>query len=134
MTETTDPATPGHPTLFDAFPDDPAVDDLAAEADDAVPADAGDDPDDDEDEPGFSGVCRGGPYDGRTVISRFDGGFMLFDKPGKRFWTYVRHPTGEYMVSGDGTGNTLADMTALRAAADGIQYDVIAYDDGPALA
>ena len=131
-------------TLFDVEPDpdddDPAdaeIADLAAESDVAVPADAdGDEGYGDGDEPAYTGVCRGGPYDARTVAIRFPGGFLLFDKQQKRLWTYAASPTqpGEYTLFGGGGQTAFDDVTAVREAADGALLDVLAYDEGPAFA
>ena len=125
MTETTMPASPA------PLDDDPAIDDLAAELDDAEPSDAaGETVVDDDEESAYSGVCRGGPYDGRSIDSRFPGGFLLYDKQRQQMWTYTADPArpGEFTLlpSGETPPN-------LSTAADGVEYDVIAYDDGPAV-
>lgn len=123
------------PTLFDllADPTDAAVADLAAEGDAAVPSDAAGDDGYTDDEPAYTGVCRGGPYDARTVAIRCAGGFLLFDKQQKRLWTYAAYTNrpGEYVLLGDGGITPFDNIATIRAAADGALLDVLAYDDGP---
>ena len=124
--------------LFDDPPppvtDEQQTEDFAAEMDDRVPADAVDVEDYTPREPGFTGVCRGGPYDGRPVPSRFPGGFLLFDKAHARMWRYfgsVERP-GEYVcLAGDSV--PIADVNLLGLATEGLEIEVLAYDDGPAV-
>lgn len=116
--------------------DEMTIVDMAAEMDTSVPADATEqDPADAGDEPEHTtGICRGGPYEGRVVPCRFPGGFVLYDKQRRLMWTYAAEPgrPGEFVVRSNGTPAKLANVDALRQAAEGVQLDVIAYDDGPA--
>jgi hypothetical protein len=121
--------------LFDDPPppvtDDEEAEDLAAEMDDAVPADTDGAEDYPPTEPPL-GVCRGGPYNGRTVASRFPEGFLLFDKARARMWRYIRsvERPGEYVcLATDPVSLTDADI--LGQAAEGSKLDVLAYDEGP---
>jgi hypothetical protein len=133
MSETTGPIAPADQLpLFTASAD--ALDDVAAEVDTAVPADAVGDDVYTDDEPAFSGVCRGGPYAGRTIASRFPGGFLLYDKQNRRLWTYqaVANRAGDWLLLHGGPANA-TDIEAIRPAAAGVELDVLAYDDGPAI-
>lgn len=105
-----------------------ALNDEAAEGDDSVPADAAGAERYAAYEPDYSGVCRGGPYDGRTVASRFPGGFLLYDKPNRLAWNYHSDPTrsGDFVCVGSPA--SVHDSDALRDSAEGLQLDVIAFD------
>lgn len=81
------------------------------------------------------GVCRGGPLDGKTAVSRFPKGFLLVDKPNNRAWIYewgfpgegefaVRDADGMELIS-DGS----APMNRFRAAEER-SYDVLALGGG----
>jgi hypothetical protein len=142
-------APPVQPTLFDlptppaprsfapteAANDEDALTDMAAETDDSVPADSAEAETYAADEPNFAGLCRGGPYNGRTIASRFPNGFLLYDKPRQRMWTYIADAVrpGEFTVVGDGQATPVVSPDTLRPTAEGSQFDVIAYDDGPAM-
>jgi hypothetical protein len=115
--------------------DEITIGDMAAEIDTSVPADATEPDPTAEDEPEHTGICRGGPYEGRVVPCRFSGGFVLYDKQRRLMWTYATEPgrPGEFVVRSNGAPAKVTDINALRQAAEGVQLDVIAYDDGPAL-
>jgi hypothetical protein len=111
--------------------------DMAAEMDTSVPADAAVVPDPAVvDDPDITGICRGGPYDGRRVTCRFPGGFVLYQKPRRLMWTYATDASrpGDFLVRSNGAPANVTDVDKLREAAEGVQLDVIAYDDGPAVA
>lgn len=105
-----------------------ALNDQAAEGDDSVPADAAGTEAYAAYEPDYTGVCRGGPYDGRTVSSRFPGGFLLYDKPHRLAWNYSSDPaqSGDFLCVGSPT--SVHDSDALRDSAERLQFDVLAYD------
>lgn len=100
------------------------ADDEAAEPDDDEPdADAvrdGDDGDPDDSHL-FSGVCVGGPWDGRTVTARFPAGFLLIDKRQSVVWIYDR-TDGQYHARTDGPYPL--DHAKRWAAAEGPDYDI----------
>jgi hypothetical protein len=110
-------------------PDDPG-DDLAAELDDADPAEFADvDDDEDDDAEIITGVCRGGPYDGRTATCRFPRGFLLVHRPRDLVWIYdYSADSGEFTIRGDAM--PLDEEKRWKVADEG-DYDIIAYDDGP---
>lgn len=134
MTENTPmPIAPAdQPPLFTDTAD--VLDDVVAEVDTAVPADAVGADAYADDEPAFTGVCRGGPYDGRSVESRFPGGFMLYDKQNRRMWTYQADANrpGDWILLASGAIDD-TDIETVRPAAARVHLDVIAYDDGPAV-
>lgn len=99
--------------------------DLAAEPDDDSDA-LGEDPDDD-DEGDFAGVCRGGPYDGRTVYCRAPQGFLLVHRDRKLVWIYDA-AGGTFVARGEPL--LLDDEKRWQTVEQGA-FDVIAYDDGP---
>jgi len=122
------------PAPLDPTAIDPAIDDMAAEVDQATPADASGEDSYADDEPAFTGVCRGGPYDGRAVAIRFPGGFILYDKQRRRMWTYaaVAGAPGVFAMVGDNDGIASND-DVICSAAEGAHFDVLAYDAGPAI-
>jgi hypothetical protein len=84
-------------------------------------------------EPAFSGVCRGGPYDGRAVAVRFPDGFLLYDKPGRRMWLYAADPLRpDEFHALHSNATDVVDIESVRPAAEGISFDVLAFDpEGP---
>lgn len=122
--------------------DDTAIADEAAEVDPLVPSDGvdhtADDADEDDDDAatpaGFTGVCRGGPYAGRTVTSRFPNGFKLYDSTRAQVWTYEHNPLvpGVYALAAS-QPETVNSPDDLADTADGDEFDVLAMDDGPAV-
>jgi hypothetical protein len=135
----TDASPDAQPGLFDlaTTSDEVTITDMAAEMDTSVPADAAVVPDPAVvDDPDITGICRGGPYDGRRVPCRFSGGFVLYDKQRRLMWTYATDADrpGEFIVRSNGAPAKVTDVDKLREAAEGVQLDVIAYDDGPAVA
>lgn len=109
--------------------DDPAIlDDMGAELDD-TPAD----PDDGEPGPALedgdtaalTAICRGGPYDARSITSRYPRGFLLADKASGR--AYVYDFDGDAFICRDPNGAALDDAGRWRAAEEAT-YDVLAYD------
>lgn len=105
------------------------TDDLAAEPDDTDAADGdGSEPTDDGDAPQYTGICWGGPYSGRTVVSRYPLGFWLVDRPSGYFWTYETTPPGAFTWHGI---MTKIDEAALAEVTAGSDYDVLAYDPQP---
>lgn len=117
--------------LFDRIavddPDDPGSD-VAAEPD-VYPGDVdeGDYAYDDEDDE-HTGVCRGGPYEGRTVACRYPKGLLVVHRARGLVWIYDADEHGEYVIRGDALP---LDNTKLWQAIEGDEYDVLAYDDGP---
>lgn len=105
--------------------DDPELDDLAAEPDNADPA-VGAQPDDtDNDATLYTGRCHDGPLDGHTTDSRFPAGFLLVDMPHRQCWLYDRHDDGDFYARTT-TPQPLLDtgpVNRWRAADEG-NYDV----------
>lgn len=99
------------------------LDDLAAEPDDTYVPDVSAD-DDDDDDVTYDGVCADGPYAGKRASSRFPRGFLLVDRPRRRVWVYAY--AGGVFTSGPAR---VLDNDARWLAADGDEYDVVAYDD-----
>lgn len=114
------------------------LDDDAAELDDADDTDPGDDaPDDtaDDEDPGqpdgFTGYCRGGPYNGRQITSRFPKGFLLADKIHRRAFVYdyangQGDPVGIFTCR-NAQGAPLDTEGRWRAAME-FTYDVMAFE------
>lgn len=130
-------------TLDNAAPTDPAdddapeiLDDMSGELDeDAADPDDTTEPgpaetDDDADDTDTIGTVRGGPYDGRTVTSRYPKGFLLADKARRLAYVYDYDGAGSFICRA-AAGVPLDDDGRWRAA-EGSTYDVIAYDDAPA--
>jgi hypothetical protein len=119
---------PVTPTPDDPTPDDPTINDVAAELDDPITAgaSASDDTDDDDDfAVVYTGPCQGGPYNGQTMTSRFPKGFLLVDRPGNRAWLYD-FAAGVFFCRGQVPYP--ADGVDIPGIAEGIDFDVIAYD------
>jgi hypothetical protein len=105
------------------------LDDTAAEPDSNYLAEPEVD-DDEPDPPVFTGMCVGGPYNDRTITSRFPGGFVLVDRVRNRAWVYVagKSPDGvAVFVCRDPAGAVLDEAGRWRAA-ESADYDVIVYD------
>jgi hypothetical protein len=100
------------------------LDDLAAELDDTDPADGADDAFDEEDAPQYAGICRDGPYAGRTIVSRYPQGFWLVDRLSGYYWVYALGSDG---FRWQGSMEKI-DEAELAATAAGSDYDVLAYD------
>lgn len=122
--------TEGEPAGTADEEDEAALDDLAAEQDDesadpddSEPTEAGPELDDRGDT--YTGVCRGGPYDGHTVTSRFPKGFLLADKEHSNAFVYDWN--GQAYVCRDPSGAALDDDGAWRASEENT-YDVIAME------
>jgi hypothetical protein len=87
----------------------------------------------------YTGVCAGGPLDGREVTVRSADGFLAADKAAAIAWIYRRQPDGSFAINtdhddsmiypyGPATGlRQLQPDRAARAAAVG-QLDVIAVE------
>lgn len=143
--EQPDPATvasvPGALSLgmTDTAPDETpeALDDQLGELDEGAgdPNDAivhplesdGDNDGDDVQPDGYTGVCRGGPYTGRTVNSRYPKGFLLADKASNTAWLYDRDAaTSAYVCRNP--GGAPMDFDGRWRAAEESEYDVLAYE------
>lgn len=77
--------------------------------------------------PTYTGLCHGGPLDGKTMISRFPAGFLLVDKPGGLVWIYDTIGSGwDCRASSPEPWN----RDKSYDAANGNTYDVIALGAG----
>jgi hypothetical protein len=77
----------------------------------------------------YTGVCQGGPLDGRTGQSRFPRGFILVDKPAGQVWIYDLQPAPQVppLVFQARAGYPVPlDRERHLRAADGQDYDVVA--------
>lgn len=111
--------------------------DLAAEPDDAPGATTGDtmpdDTGDDSDDQGgdlFTGLCHGGPWNGRTASSRYPAGFLLIDTARDLLWIYdYTAATRTYVARTDAGAAVHDDGPDNRwRAADESAYDVRVID------
>jgi hypothetical protein len=121
---------------------DPAAAEAEAEAEDTLaeidddPEDGGDDGEelgDRGDEPqAYTGLCTGGPWNGRHITVRFPRGFLLIDMPGRRCWIYERGSDG-FTCRSDEPQPLHDDGPDNRwRAAEEPDWDIRAYDpDNP---
>lgn len=99
--------------------------DLWAEVDDE-PDDAYGDADYDEDAETYAGTARGGPLDGKDVVSRYPRGFLLVDMEHEQVWLYDRQADGSFLMR-DGSPAGLEDSGRWRAA-DEEDFDILVPD------
>jgi hypothetical protein len=69
----------------------------------------------------YTGVCVGGPLDGKQITARYPRGFILVDKPENKHWLYVWD--GDQFNAGNDVEFTDDE---LRVMADLPGLDVIA--------
>jgi hypothetical protein len=75
-----------------------------------------------------SGLCRGGPLDGQSAVSRFPKGFLLVDKPAGECWIYEwDEENNEFIVRDEDPMLAMTEGPVNRyRAAEEPNYDVLA--------